>query len=69
MQEESTTFSGIFEAVRREQAERELRGKRNIGEIAFALGSSSLGAFDGAFKRWRGMLSREYRARDTGDGG
>jgi AraC-like DNA-binding protein len=69
LREENITFSSIFEAVRREQAERELRGKRNIGEIAFTLGFSSLGAFDRAFKRWHGMLPREYRARNTGDGG
>ena len=64
---ENITFSSIFQAVRREQAERELRGKRNIGEIAFTLGFSSLGAFDRAFKRWHGMLPREYRAQDSDD--
>jgi AraC-like DNA-binding protein len=69
LREENITFSSILEAVRREQAERELRGKRNIKEIAFTLGFSSLGAFDRAFKRWHGMLPREYRGRNAGDGG
>ena len=67
LRDENITFSSILEAVRRDQAERELRGKRNIGEIAFTLGFSSLGAFDRAFKRWHGMLPREYRAQNSGE--
>ncbi len=66
LQEENVTFSAIVEVVRRELAERELSGKRNIGEIAFRLGFSSLGAFDRAFKRWHGMLPTEYRATRNG---
>jgi AraC-like DNA-binding protein len=65
LQEEGVTFSTIVEQVRRELAERELRGRRNIGEIAFRLGFSSLGAFDRAFRRWHGMLPTAYRARHT----
>ena len=63
LEEEDGTFSGIVDDVRREIAERELRGKCNIGEIAFRLGFSSLGAFDRAFKRWHDILPTEYRAR------
>ncbi|MBN2575611.1 MAG: AraC family transcriptional regulator [Deltaproteobacteria bacterium] len=69
LEEENGTFSGIVEEVRRDIAERELRGRRNVGEIAFALGFSSLGAFDRAFRRWHGMLPTEYRTRHTAEGG
>lgn len=63
LQDEDVTFSDIVEAVRRNIAEQELRGRRNIGEIAFSLGFSSLGAFGRAFKRWHGMLPTDYRAQ------
>lgn len=63
LQDENITFSEIVEAVRRNFAEQELRGRRSIGEIAFSLGFSSLGAFGRAFKRWHGMLPTDYRAR------
>ncbi|MBN1609842.1 MAG: AraC family transcriptional regulator [Polyangiaceae bacterium] len=68
LHDEGVTFSTIVELVRRDLAERELRGKRNIGEIAFSLGFSSLGAFDRAFKRWYGMLPTEYRTRHAASG-
>lgn len=60
---ENSTFSAIVEQVRRDVAEHELRGNRNIGEIAFSLGFSSVSAFDRAFKRWHDMLPTEYRTR------
>ena len=68
LREEGVTFSSIVELVRRDLAERELRGRRNIGEIAFSLGFSSLGAFDRAFKRWHDILPTEYRARQVAGG-
>jgi AraC-like DNA-binding protein len=68
LQAEGVTFSAIVELVRRDLAERELRGKRNVGEIAFSLGFSSLGAFDRAFRRWHGMLPTTYRARHAASG-
>lgn len=64
---EKTTFSSILEQVRRDIAERELEGSRSIGEVAFRLGFSSTSAFDRAFKRWHGVLPREYRARSAGN--
>jgi AraC-like DNA-binding protein len=63
LQDEDVTFSDIVEAVRRNIAEQELRGRRSVGEIAFSLGFSSLGAFGRAFKRWHGMLPTDFRAR------
>ncbi len=63
---EGVTFSELVEKTRRELAEHELRGQGTIGEIAFRLGFGSLGAFDRAFRRWHGVLPREYRAAQLG---
>ena len=61
---EDVTFSEIIDEVRKQVAERELtEGSAAVGEVAFVLGFSNIGAFDRAFKRWTGVVPSEYRAR------
>jgi AraC-like DNA-binding protein len=60
---ECVTFQRLFDAVRRENAERSLRGSvLSIAEIAFLLGYSEPAAFHRAFRRWHGVTPQEYRA-------
>ncbi len=62
LRDEDTTFSSIVEDVRRNIAQAELRaGRASIGEIARALGFSTTGAFDRAFRRWSGAPPSGFR--------
>lgn len=61
--EEGTSFEEIFDAVRRELAERYLNERRlSVQECAFLLGYSDLSAFHRAFSRWHGVSPTRFRS-------
>jgi AraC-like DNA-binding protein len=67
LEEEGTTFSEIVEELRKHLAEQYLTEPRPaISEIAFLLGFSDVASFDRAFKRWRGVSPRKFRASTQG---
>jgi AraC-like DNA-binding protein len=60
---EGATFNALLDAVRREAAERHLRGSvLSIAEIAFVLDFSEPAAFHRAFRRWHRVTPQAYRA-------
>jgi len=60
--EESATFSGVLDQLRRELAQSYLRSSgMSIGEIGFLLGYSDVTAFQRAFKSWTGRSPGAYR--------
>jgi AraC-like DNA-binding protein len=67
LEEEGTTFSEVVEELRKHLAEQYLTEPRPaISEIAFLLGFSDVASFDRAFKRWRGVSPRKFRAGSQG---
>lgn len=51
----NTSFRAILDEVRRELAERWLKGGMSPGEVAFLLGYSEVSAFYHAFQGWTGL--------------
>jgi AraC-like DNA-binding protein len=63
LQQESTTFQQLADAVRKSLAIHYLQsGKHQIKEISSILGYNELSAFSRAFKRWTGKAPIDYRA-------
>ncbi|MEY4581789.1 MAG: hypothetical protein RL701_6492 [Pseudomonadota bacterium] len=64
LEEESTSFTVLLDAARREAAERYLaKPEPTVTEIAFLLGFSNLRAFSRAFRRWTGSAPTQFRER------
>lgn len=62
LNDEGTTFSALFEDLRRRMALRYVRhSELSFSEITFLLGFSQAAAFYRAFRRWTGQTPREYR--------
>ena len=67
LQEEGTTFRGLSDQVRLEQATALLPDpRRSIADVAFLLGYTELSSFYRAFRRWTGRTPAEFRSRDGG---
>jgi AraC-like DNA-binding protein len=65
---EGTTFRALLDEVRERLAEELLvRGGLPVSEVAVRLGYVEVSSFSQAFRRWKGVGPREYRARH-GDG-
>ncbi|HEY0742451.1 MAG TPA: AraC family transcriptional regulator ligand-binding domain-containing protein [Chryseosolibacter sp.] len=63
LQEESTSFQQIADAVRKSLAIHYLQsGKYQLKEISYFLGYNELSAFSRAFKRWTGKAPNQYMA-------
>lgn len=63
LQEESTTFQQISDAVRKSLAIHYMQaGKYQLKEISYLLGYNELSAFSRAFKRWTGKAPLQYEA-------
>lgn len=63
LQEESTTFQQIADAVRKSIALSYMEsGKYRLKEISSILGYNEVSAFSRAFKRWTGQAPTEYHA-------
>lgn len=64
LQEESTSFRAVRDALRRERAVDQLqRTRRSVADIAAALGYSEPSAFFRAFQGWTGQAPTTYRRR------
>jgi AraC-like DNA-binding protein len=64
LEREGTTFGIVLDDLRRRAAFSHLaRRDLCLGEIAFLLGFSHVGAFHRAFKRWTGTTPLEYRRK------
>jgi AraC-like DNA-binding protein len=62
LQREGTTFSALFDDLRRGLALRYLlRNDTRISEVVFLLGFSEVATFYRAFRRWTGRTPVEYR--------
>jgi AraC-like DNA-binding protein len=62
LQSEGTTFSALFDDLRRGLALRYLlRNDLRISEVVFLLGFSEVATFYRAFRRWTGQTPVEYR--------
>jgi AraC-like DNA-binding protein len=60
--EEGTTFRGLCDQVRHEQAESLLADpRRGIDDVAFLLGFAELSSFYRAFRRWTSSTPAEFR--------
>ena len=63
LRQEGLSFQGIKDDLRRDLAILQLaRGEVALGEIAYALGFSSVAVFHRAFRHWTGMTPGAYRA-------
>ncbi len=63
LQEESTTFQQISDAVRKSLAIQYIKaGSYQLKEISYLLGYNELSAFSRAFKRWTGKAPLQYDA-------
>lgn len=63
LREEGTSFSRLLDDLRREASDELLADRRMaVSEVAFLLGYSEPSAFQRAFRRWRGITPRRYRA-------
>ncbi len=63
LREEGQTFADTLETLRRDMAAGLLRNRElSVYEIAFLLGYSEPSAFQRAFRRWRGVSPRQFRA-------
>jgi AraC-like DNA-binding protein len=63
LQEESTTFQQISDAVRKSLAIHYMKtGSYQLKEISYLLGYNELSAFSRAFKRWTGKAPLQYDA-------
>lgn len=61
--EDSLTYRGLVEDVRRQKAERMLADPRlSLAEIAFLLGYAEQSSFTNAFRRWTGTAPGAYRS-------
>lgn len=64
LQEEHTSFSEVYDEVRREQALRLINETTiNISEIAYRLGFNHITSFYTAFHRWTGMAPKAFQQR------
>lgn len=64
LKEEGSSFQDVLDEVRRDAAERYLRGRDlAICEVAYLLGFSEPSAFHRAFRRWTGVTPAEFRRR------
>lgn len=64
--EEGTSFSGLFEKMRQQEALRRLRaGSGPIAEVSRQLGFSQQSALTRAMRRWTGDVPSRLRARGT----
>ncbi|SHH14701.1 AraC family transcriptional regulator [Pollutimonas bauzanensis] len=62
LRDESSSYRGIKENIRRDSALRKLlRGNASIGDIAMSLGYSETRAFTRAFRQWTGTSPVRYR--------
>ncbi|MFG1420917.1 AraC family transcriptional regulator [Roseixanthobacter liquoris] len=62
LREESSSYRGIKENIRRDTALRKLlRGNASIGDIALSVGYSETRAFTRAFRQWTGTSPVRYR--------
>ncbi len=60
--EEGTTFSHVFDQVRRDLAEKYLSaGDFTVEDIADLLGFTDASNFRQSFKRWTGLAPSEFR--------
>ncbi|HVW30291.1 MAG TPA: AraC family transcriptional regulator ligand-binding domain-containing protein [Polyangiaceae bacterium] len=67
LQSEGTTFSALFDDLRRGLALRYLlRRDLRISEVVFLLGFSEVATFYRAFRRWTGQTPVEYRRSQGG---
>jgi AraC-like DNA-binding protein len=67
LQSEGTTFSALFDDLRRGLALRYLlRSDLRISEVVFLLGFSEVATFYRAFRRWTGQTPVEYRRSQGG---
>jgi AraC-like DNA-binding protein len=67
LQSEGTTFSALFDDLRRSLALRYLlRHDLRISEVVFMLGFSEVATFYRAFRRWTGQTPLEYRRSQGG---
>ncbi|HEX4339193.1 MAG TPA: AraC family transcriptional regulator ligand-binding domain-containing protein [Polyangiaceae bacterium] len=67
LQSEGTTFSALFDDLRRSLALRYLlRTDLRISEVVFMLGFSEVATFYRAFRRWTGQTPVEYRRSQGG---
>jgi len=67
LQSEGTTFSALFDELRRSLALRYLlRRDLRISEVVFLLGFSEVATFYRAFRRWTGQTPVEYRRAQGG---
>jgi AraC-like DNA-binding protein len=67
LQSEGTTFSALFDELRRGLALRYLlRADLRISEVVFLLGFSEVATFYRAFRRWTGQTPVEYRRSQGG---
>jgi AraC-like DNA-binding protein len=69
LQQEGTTFTNVFEDLRRDLAVRYVRHTTlSFSEIAYLLRFSQDAAFFRAFRRWTGQTPKEYRYRRGASG-
>jgi AraC-like DNA-binding protein len=62
LEDEGTTFSAVFDDMRRQLALRYVAGQRiQLSEVAFLLGFSDVTTFHRSFKRWTRQTPVEYR--------
>lgn len=59
---EGTSFRALLEEVREHLAEELLLGGLTVSEVSERLGYVELSSFSQAFRRWKGVGPREYRA-------
>lgn len=60
---EGTSFSGVLDNLRRDLSHELLVDRKlAVSEVAFLLGYSEPSAFQRAFRRWRGVSPRRFRA-------
>jgi AraC-like DNA-binding protein len=59
---EGTSFRALLEEVRERLAEELLLGGLTVSEVSERLGYVELSSFSQAFRRWKGVGPREYRA-------
>lgn len=63
LRENGTSFSAVLEELRRELSGDLLANKKlAVADVAFLLGYSEPSALQRAFRRWRGMSPRRFRA-------
>lgn len=60
--EAGTSFTGILEAFRAEEAERLLRAGVDVTSVGVQLGYRETSSFTRAFRRWRGMTPSRWAA-------